>query len=205
MLLLAAGRSLPFGGRTEMVVRVLVLAAVIWVCSRRVVTLDAPRWAGSVALGVGVFLAWILPDLLLPGYRSHWLLSNWITGDPTSSYPPELRSDPVALGFRTLRAVVIVPIAEELFWRGWLPRWFERMDDFRRVPLGQYTPTVFWLTAVLFATEHGAFWDVGLVAGIAYNWWMRRTASLGDLILCHAVTNACLAGYVIAGGRWEYW
>ena len=60
-------------------------------------------------------------------------------------------------------------------------------------------------TALLFASEHGAMWDVGLAAGLLYNFWMRRTRSLGDLILAHAVTNACLSAYVLSRGRWEYW
>ena len=37
------------------------------------------------------------------------------------------------------------------------------------------------------------------------NRWMVRTKSLGDLILAHAVTNACVSGYVVLAGRWEYW
>ena len=92
-----------------------------------------------------------------------------------------------------------------LFWRAWLPRWIDRAKDFREVPLGQYSRAAFWLTAILFASEHGALWDVGLAAGLLYNWWMRRTRSLGDLILAHAVTNACLSVYVLTRGRWEYW
>jgi CAAX prenyl protease-like protein len=79
------------------------------------------------------------------------------------------------------------------------------MEDFRKVPLGQFTTASFLLTALLFASEHGAMWDVGLAAGVLYNFWMRRTRSLGDLILAHAVTNACLSVYVLARGRWEYW
>jgi CAAX prenyl protease-like protein len=93
---------------------------------------------------------------------------------------------------------------EELFWRGWLMRWLIAAD-FRSVPLGAYTAQAFWVVAVLFASEHGAYWDVGLLAGIAYNWWMLRTRSLGDLILAHAVTNACLSAYVIVARKWEYW
>ena len=68
-----------------------------------------------------------------------------------------------------------------------------------------HAPQAFWFTAVLFASEHGAFWDVGLAAGILYNWWMIRTRSLADCILAHAVTNGCLAAYVVAGGHWQYW
>jgi CAAX prenyl protease-like protein len=77
--------------------------------------------------------------------------------------------------------------------------------DFRRVPLGAYAAFSFWAVVLLFAAEHGPYWDVGLAAGVIYNLWMMRTKSLGDLILAHAVTNACLGAYVIAEGKWEYW
>ena len=93
---------------------------------------------------------------------------------------------------RTLRAAVFVPIAEELFWRGWLMRWIIS-QDFTKVPLGAWSARAFWIVAVLFAVEHGALWDVGLAAGILYNWWMLRTKSLGDVILAHGVTNAVSA------------
>jgi CAAX prenyl protease-like protein len=103
-----------------------------------------------------------------------------------------------------IRAVIIVPIVEELFWRAWMMRWLID-NDFQRVPLGKYAPQAFWIVALLFASEHGSYWDVGLLAGIIYNWWMVRTKSLGDLILAHALTNFILGVYVIAYGKWEYW
>ncbi len=63
--------------------------------------------------------------------------------------------------------------------------------------MGQYTPLSFWAVALLFASEHGPYWEVGLIAGVAYNWWMVRTRNLADCILAHAVTNALLAAYVL--------
>jgi len=63
----------------------------------------------------------------------------------------------------------------------------------------------FGVVALLFASEHGPYWDVGLVAGVLFNLWMIRTKSLGDLMLAHGITNLCLSGYVIVGGKWEYW
>ncbi len=100
--------------------------------------------------------------------------------------------------------MLLIPIVEELFWRAWLMRWLIN-PHFQKVPLGTYTATAFWFTAILFASEHGAYWDVGLAAGIIYNWWMVRTRSLADCILAHAVTNGALAGYVLLAGKWEYW
>ncbi len=106
--------------------------------------------------------------------------------------------------FRVLSSVVNVPVLEELFWRGWLMRWLISRD-FLTVPLGTYSRQSFWLVAVLFASEHGSYWDVGLIAGIVFNWWMIRTKSLPDCILAHAVTNACLAAYVLMRDQWQYW
>jgi membrane protease YdiL (CAAX protease family) len=60
-------------------------------------------------------------------------------------------------------------------------------------------------TALLFASEHGPFWDVGLLCGLIYNGWMWKTRSLGDLVLVHAVTNAALAGFVLVTKQYAYW
>ncbi|MBS1241930.1 MAG: prenyl protease-related protein [Gemmatimonadetes bacterium] len=172
----------------------------------------APRWAEAARWLVvgGVLLAVSRPvldrpDLLSDGYRTSALFSNGIVGRPESSFGEAGRSDPVALALRFARAALLVPVVEELFWRGWLPRWIVDPEDIRRVPMGTFTTVAFWISAVLFASEHGSWWEVGLAAGVLYNWWMRRTRSLGDCILAHAVTNACLSAWVVAGGRWEYW
>jgi CAAX prenyl protease-like protein len=85
-----------------------------------------------------------------------------------------------------------------------LMRWLISAN-FESIPLGTWSARAFWIVAILFASEHGPYWDVGLAAGAIYNWWMLRTGKLGDLILAHAVTNACLAVYVVWSGRWEYW
>ena len=103
-----------------------------------------------------------------------------------------------------LLAQVVTQILPVFDAPSWLLRWVIN-SDFEKVPLGSYSALSFWAVALLFASEHGPYWDVGLMAGIIFNWWMIRTKSLGDLILAHAVANACLSGYVIAAGKWEYW
>jgi CAAX prenyl protease-like protein len=194
----------PLPDLTDQIVRVVVLTAVLLLVARPVIDLRARRALLSILLGVLVFVVWIAPDLLIPGYRHYWLFENPLTGSARSTLQSATFHQPAALLLRTLRAVIIVPIIEELFWRGWLMRWLIA-PDFRSVALGTYSAQAFWAVAVLFASEHGAYWDVGLAAGVAYNWWMVRTRSLGDLILAHAVTNLCLSVYVIAAGKWEYW
>jgi CAAX prenyl protease-like protein len=180
-----------------------ILFAAIWFFSRSVLPMRAPHWMASTAHGVAVFAIWVAPDLFVPGWRENPLFQNAITGHIKASITPR-ELTPAMLALRTMRAALLVPVIEELFWRGWLPRWIQG-NPFSRIPLGQYTQGAFWITAVLFAAEHGPFWEVGLASGIIYNWWMRRTRSLGDLMLTHAVTNLALSLYVIATGRWMFW
>jgi CAAX prenyl protease-like protein len=196
-------KYIPITNPAKELLRDAVLAAAILFFSRSVLPNRAPHWAASIAIGVAVFAIWVAPDALFPGWRENLLFQNALTGDiKTSIAPRELT--PLMLALRTMRAALLVPVIEELFWRGWLPRWIQG-SPFSRVPLGQYTRGAFWITAVLFAAEHGPFWEVGLVTGIIYNWWMRRTRSLGDLMLTHAVTNLALSLYVIGTGRWMFW
>lgn len=203
MVLLLVSPKLPVGPALEGAIRVALLTLTIWVASRHILDFRVERGVASVMVGVVVFLVWVGPDLLIPGHRGHWLLQNSLTGTVGSSFPEAARDDSLAILFRAMRAIILVPIVEELFWRGWLLRWLID-QNFTRVRLGVVTPFTFIATAILFASEHGPYWDVGLAAGIAYNWWMMRTRSLGDLIVAHAVTNACLVAYVLATGMWEY-
>ena len=184
--------------------RVIILAAVLWAFSRNVIDLRCSQTLGTILLGIAVFAIWVAPDILFPAYRHSFLFENSLFGHINTKVPDAVLTSPIVLWSRIIRAVVIVPILEELFWRAWLMRWIIS-PRFQDVKLGTYGPTAFWVTAALFASEHGSYWDVGLIAGVAYNWWMIRTKSLGDCILAHAVTNACLCWYVVATHHWEYW
>ena len=198
-------KLLPVGPDVLYPIRVIaVLAVLIW-CSRSVIDFRVKRALGSTLLGVAVFVIWVAPDVLWPHYRGFWLFTNSLMGAVSSSAPAALRSSISFILFRSFGCVVLVPILEELFWRGWLTRWLIDGNDFRRVPLGAYTASSFWIGSVMFASEHGPFWDVGLITGIAYNWWMCRNKSLADCTLTHAVTNGCLSIYVLVTGEWQYW
>lgn len=205
MALLAVMPKLPIAQPWESIVRVTLITASLWLWSRDVlVTLHVRHAFASIGVGVLVFAVWVAPDLLVSGWREHWLLQNALTGQLRTTIPPDAFADPLVTGLRFARAALLVPVLEELFWRGWLPRWMADAD-WRTVPLGSYTRVAFLGTALLFAAEHGPYWDVGLAAGLLYNAWMWRTRSLGDLILAHAVTNGCLSAFVLFTGRYEYW
>jgi CAAX prenyl protease-like protein len=204
LALLTLAPKVGLAAEWEAPIRVCLLATICAVCWPPEISVSPRRWLASIAIGLAAFALWIAPDALIPGYRSGLLFSNSIIGHLHSSMQAaELRSNWV-LAWRTARAVIVVPVVEELFWRAWLMRWLIN-TDFRRVPLGAFTPFSFWVTAILFSSEHGPYWDVGLLTGIIYNWWMIRTKSVADCILMHAVTNLALSLYVIGTAQWQYW
>ena len=205
MAFIALAHWLPVSPRFLYPVRVVVVGMAVVVYSRHLVSFRARNWAGSLLLGIAVFVLWIAPDVLWPAYRGHWLFDNFLVGSARSSIPQDAKENLVFVVFRVFGSVALVPILEELFWRGWLMRWLIRPEDFQSVRLGTYTHYSFWITAILFGAEHGSYWDVGLLAGILYNWWMVRTGRLADCIVAHAMTNGILAAYVLYSGQWKYW
>jgi CAAX prenyl protease-like protein len=193
-------------------IRLLVSIAAILAVSLPVLRGAPSKPLLSILLGIAVFVIWVGPDFLVPSWHHFILFDNPLVGHPAGNTPPADRNSATFLFFRIAISVVAVPVLEELFWRGWLMRWLVQQEgkpidanDFTRIPLGAYTPSAFWIVAALFASEHGSFWDVGLITGIVYNAWMIRTRNLWDCILAHAVTNAVLAAYVVGAGQWQYW
>jgi CAAX prenyl protease-like protein len=204
ILMLGLKGVLPISARLQYPTQVALVSAVLLVVSRPLLYVKLARPAVSTLVGLLVFVIWIGPDRVWPGYRHLPIFENPVTGSAVGSLPIALTSDSLFLAFRIFGTIVLVPIIEELFWRGWLMRYLINAD-FQKVPLGSYSASAFWITAALFATEHGPYWEVGLIAGVIYNWWMLRTRNLMDCMLAHAVTNACLALYVVGLGHWEYW
>ncbi len=202
--LMVLGDALRLDPRLAYPLRSALGFAVWLMFSRRLLPLRPRSPLASSLVGLAVLLVWVGPDWLWPSYRRHWLFDNPVTNPAREMPDAELWRDSWFLLMRAAGSTLVVPLVEELFWRGWLLRWLAARD-FLRLPLNHYSPWAFWISAVLFALEHGSRSDVGFAAGVAYNWWMVRTGNLGDCTLAHAVTNGCLALYVVLSGRWEFW
>jgi exosortase E/protease (VPEID-CTERM system) len=156
------------------------------------------RWTCSwEAVGVGVFVFGL-----------------WMALEPSpdltkqAAFADALHAlSPAVLGLwltaRVIGAVVTVPIAEELAFRGYLNR---RLIDahFEGVPLRTFTWTAFLVSSVLFGVMHGR-WLAGTLAGMCYALVLYRRGELGDAIGAHAITNALIAIYVLATGHWLLW
>jgi len=105
--------------------------------------------------------------------------------------------------FRIVGAVITVPIAEELAFRGYLMRKLIA-DDFDAVPLGRFTWFSFLVSSALFGVLHGQ-WLAGTLAGMVFAAALYRRGLLADAIAAHSVTNALLSAYVLTTHDWSLW
>jgi membrane protease YdiL (CAAX protease family) len=106
-------------------------------------------------------------------------------------------------GLRVAGIALVVPVMEELFWRGFLMRWLIK-EDFTAVPLGTFQAFSFGATTVCFASVHGTEWPLALIVGVIYGGWFVRTKSLGSIMLAHGTTNLLLALYCLFSGDWHF-
>ena len=150
----------------------------------------------SVWVGVVGVVLWIGIDPILVHY-DHPLIGR----NPFQLYPAVYAW--WLYGFRLAGIAFVVPVMEELFWRGFLMRWLIK-EDFTSVPLGTYQPFSFWITTACFAAVHGPEWPLGVVVGLLYGVWFIRTKSLGNIMLAHGVTNLLLALYCLMANDWHF-
>ena len=152
----------------------------------------------GVAVGVLVFVLWVSPQAFL-GFPSR------ITGFDPYVFAAQPALLWLTVIFRFLRLVVVVPLVEEIFWRGFLLRYLinERFDQ---VPFGTFS----WLS---FAVVTGAFgfshsrpdWLAALITGALYNWVAYRTKSLSTCVVTHALTNLLLGLWIMWTKQWGFW
>jgi hypothetical protein len=176
----------------------LVCGALLWRGWRHY-ALAWPRQLGfTLAVGVAVLLIWIAPQC-------------WLGAAPRLEGfdPTVFAAQPVlyagTLFFRFLRLVVVVPLVEEIFWRGFLLRFLIR-EPFESVPMGSWNLRAFLLVCAGFMLEHSQpDWIPALLAGALYNFVAIRTRSLASCVVAHAVTNLLLGLYIMQTRQWGFW
>ncbi|MDB4373509.1 CAAX prenyl protease-related protein [bacterium] len=172
-------------------------------------------WIGVIAGFVGIAF-WLLPTTLY----DHW----GMTGKPETFFEKLLGLAPRKEGFdpyvfesqwaqtfslvtRIFRAVVIVSLVEEIFWRGFLMRFLlDRDGKYWKVPFGKPALISFIVVTLAFTIAHapidylGALIYGSLTYGVAV--W---TKSLLACVVMHGVANASLAAYALAYGKLGLW
>jgi exosortase E/protease (VPEID-CTERM system) len=154
-----------------------------------------PGWL-SPALGALVFVGWVLLARV-DGRADDPAFAAGLT-----SLPPVARFAWLAL--RAGAAVITVPIAEELAFRGYAARRLMTID-FDLVDLRHLSWAGMVGSSVLFGVMHGRLWFAGILAGLVYAFAVRRNGRIGDGVVAHATTNALLAVWVLWRGDWGLW
>jgi exosortase E/protease (VPEID-CTERM system) len=144
----------------------------------------------ALAVGAGIGIAWVLTD---PGNESGAELGAWI-----ATLPAWLAA--LWLACRGIGTVMLVPMAEELAFRGYLQRALISRDIERIAP-GHFTWLSFVLTSLLFGLTHQR-WMAAALAGALYALLVYRTNRLSDAILAHATSNAVIFIWAIAAHQW---
>lgn len=177
-------------------IRVVAVAVALWYFGRSYRVLDWRFGWMAIASGVLVFAVWIgLESVVTAGLD---------IGMPSAlSHAPETWKTSWLL-FRVIGAVITVPIAEELAFRGFLLRRFVSAD-FETVGWQSVSWIAILLSSMAFGVLHGDRWLAGTIAGAMYAFtWLRR-GSIGDAVAAHATTNGLIAAWVLIRGQWHLW
>ena len=173
----------------------IVIASLVLYCFRKPFRLFVTRPSTlSIAIGVLVFILWIV---LIPENQ-----------EQSAHFVGELDTAPLWLSllwllFRVVGATVIVPIAEEFAFRGYIQPHLESFFEQKGFKSASVIASL-GIAALLFGYVHSNML-AGSVAGLFFGLAYLQRRQLMDAVIAHAVTNALLAGYVMGFGYWSYW
>ncbi len=161
--------------------------------------LNRPSGLGiGLAIGILVFVLWISPQAFLKfSPRTSGFNPDLFAGQPWPYW--------TTITLRFLRLVVVVPLVEEIFWRGFLLRYLID-EEFERIRFGTFSWVSFWVVALAFGFSHSApDWPSAIVTGMLYNGVAYWTKSLSTCVVTHATTNLLLGVWILQTKQWGFW
>jgi exosortase E/protease (VPEID-CTERM system) len=174
--------------------RMLAGVAVLIYHRKKLLTIDWQwSWRGPV-VGLLIFVLWIV--------TARYVL-------PPAAVPSKLAVMSAAprylwIACRTTTAVLIVPLVEELAYRGFLMRRLIS-KDFESVAYRSVSWLALCVAAIAFGLPHGGMWLPATAAGIAYGLLLMRRERLGEAVVAHATSNLLIASYVLGWNQWQLW
>lgn len=189
------------------VIAVLAIVGFFWKSIAKTFPVEIDHW-GWLAGVIGVVLwvvvcGWNVERYVLDGlgFSTEWMEVR------DAVNPFETYSGPALIGFLLARFMLLalcIPVAEELFLRGFVMRAVET-ENWHELPLSGIG-RLGWGAAVAYAvlTHPGemvaaALW-FSMITVV-----MVRTGKFWNCVLAHAVTNLLLGIYVCYSGAWHLW
>jgi CAAX prenyl protease-like protein len=156
------------------------------------------RLVFGLAIAIVVFFLWIAPQAFFgAGARETGFNPDLFAAQPVLYWTTVI--------LRFLRLALVVPLVEEIFWRGFMLR-FLIDENFDRVLFGTFSWISFAVVALVFGFSHTrADWPAAIVTGMLYNLVAYRTKSLSTCVLTHALTNLLLGFWIMKTGQWGFW
>jgi uncharacterized protein len=165
-----------------------------------------PHWRVGEAVLVG--LVGIALWIGLSELRLEQLLPSTLRPQPRVGYNPfQHLAHSWTIGtfvaVRLIELVVLVPLAEEMFWRGFLLRWLTSAE-WEKVPLGRFSGRAFLIVTLLFTLAHPE-WLAAAVYCMLLNGLLYWKKDLWCCVVAHGVSNLVLGLYIVMTGAWWLW
>lgn len=175
-------------------------AACLWHIRRRIPW--ACTWRGFMAgvlFGLVGIALWLLP------YYAGWVPDKG-GFDPAAVFGTSSAPVYVEYVFRFVRAAVVVPFVEELFWRGFLMRWCINPEFPQKVPFGTHRWRSYILVTVAFMLAHSPVDYAGalLYGTLAYILTVK-TKRLMPVVIMHAVANCTMGICALVSDLPQLW
>ena len=171
--------------------RVFALVTALYFCRHYYQRLNWRAGWEPVLLGLAVGVAWIATD---PGRHETSELGLWLA----SLGPAALV---IWLTMRVVGTVLLVPIAEELAFRGYIHRKLIA-DNFEKVPEAAFAWKAFIASTILFGVIHER-WLAGALAGAVFAIALYRSGKISGAIIAHMAANAIIALWAIVFSQWS--
>jgi exosortase E/protease (VPEID-CTERM system) len=169
------------------------VAALLWF--RRVYARWDWGWSWpSVCIGGVVFILWTAVDRITMGDNATLGAGIAALGQTEAV---------VWVGFRVVGSALVIPLVEEMAFRGYLLRRLAAVD-LEGTEASRFNWVGFLLSSAAFGLLHGR-WLAGTVAGMAYALAFYRRGKLGDAVIAHMTTNGFTALFVLITGAWSLW
>jgi CAAX prenyl protease-like protein len=197
-------------------VQTLAVLGILWFYRRSYTFNWSWKWslAAIPAGAIGIFF-WLLPtmsyDMLGLEGKTTGILS-WLGVDARADgFDPSVFENPAAwwaaVLLRFLRAVVVVSLVEEIFWRGFLMRFIhEQEGDCWRQPFGRASWKSYLIVTGLFMLAHAPVDYSGAFVYGSLTWllcvWSKN---LGACVIMHAVANLLMGLYIMQTGKYGLW
>jgi exosortase E/protease (VPEID-CTERM system) len=174
--------------------RIIAALGALWIYRRNYANLNWRfTWRG-VLIGIAVFGVW--------SAFSHFLSTPMGMPEELAHLSNAARAQ--WIGCRAAAAIITVPIAEELAYRGFLMRRLVGAQ-FDHVSFSSVRWPAIAISSVLFGVTHGGLWFAGIIAGAAYGALAVKTGKIGESVAAHATTNLLVAVQVLLWGAWQLW